>query len=72
MKGHWSRTYHTTNIQLTLIKPLLKEKGIVINFIDDQGITDYDVNFIDGDDALPLIHLNLSEFFKDSMEKLII
>ena len=70
MKGHVPVV--RLNIWLTFIRPSLKEKGkqIETNFIGGQGIMDCDVNFIDGDDVMPLIHLDVSNFFEDPSGKI--
>ena len=72
MKGHWSRTCrmakHSVNLYQASIKG--KWKQIETNFISGQGIIDCDVNFIDGDDAVLLTHLDVSDFFEDSSGKI--
>ena len=42
-----------------------KGKQIETNFISGQGTMDCDANFIDGDDMVPLTHLDVSDFFED-------
>ena len=52
---------------MTFIRPLLKKKGNKLKqtlLMIKAQCTNYDANFIDGDDA-PLTHLNVSDFFED-------
>ena len=66
-KGHWSRTCRTTKHLVDLYQVFIIGKGkqIETNFIDGQDTTDCDSNFINGDDAIPLTHLDVSDFFED-------
>ena len=72
MKGHWSRTCHTTKHLVDLYQASIKGKGkqIETNFISGQGKMDCDANFIDGDDAVLLTHLDVSNFFEDPSGKI--
>ena len=72
MKGHWSRICHTTKHFVNLYQAFVKGKGkqIETNFIDDQGTMDCDANFIDGDDTVPLTHLDVSDLFEDPSGKI--
>ena len=55
-----------------LYQASVKGKGeqIETNFIGGQGKMDCDANFIDGDDAVLLTHLDVSDFFEDPNEKI--
>ena len=72
MKGHWLRTYRTVKHLVDLYQVSIKGKGkqIDTNFIDGQDTTDCNANFIDGNDAMPLTHLDVSNFFEDSSGKI--
>ena len=65
MKGHWLRTYRTAKHLVDLYQVSIKGKGkqIETNFIDGQDTTDCNANFIDGNDAMPLTHLDVSNFY---------
>ena len=67
MKGQWSHSYRTAKHLVDLYQTSIegKEKQIETNFIDGQGTTDCDANFINGDDAMPLTHLDVSDLFED-------
>ena len=47
-----------------------KGKQIETNFIGGQGTMDCDANFIDGDDAVSLTHLDVSNFIEDPSGKI--
>ena len=72
MKGHWSDICHTAKHLVDLYQASVKRKGkqIETNFIDGQDTMDCDANFIDGDDAVPLTHLDVSDFFEDLSGKI--
>ena len=57
---------------MTFIGPPLKEKGNKLKptllVVKAQWIGD--ANFIDGDDAVPLTHLDVSDFFEDPSGKI--
>ena len=42
-----------------------KDKQIETNFIDEKDIMDPDDPFFDDDDAVPLNHFDVSDFFED-------
>ena len=45
-------------------------RGYGCHIISGQGTTDCDANFIHGDDAMPLTHLDVFDFFEDPSGKI--
>ena len=61
MKGHWLRTCRTPKHLVDLYQVSIKAKGKEI-----------EMNFIDSDGQVDLTHLDVSHFFENPNEKLIV
>ena len=72
IKGHCSRTCHTTKhfVDLYYASVKRKNKQIETNFIDGKDIMDPDDHFFDDDGAVPLKHFDVSDFFEDLSGKI--
>ena len=72
MKGHWSRTCHTTKHLVDLYQASMKGKykQIETNFIDGKDTMDPADPFFDDDGVVPLKHFDVSDFFEDPSGKI--
>ena len=59
MKGHWSRTCCTLKHLVDVYQASIKGKEV-------------EMNFIDSNDQVDLTHLDVSDFFENPNEKLIV